>query len=266
MGLRRAVTALLVTSVLASGSAWFNVAAQAEGLAYGWPRASSDDVDTVTERFPAPGGFAREPLAPDSFGAWLRNLPLKPVGSPVYLFDGRLKLDQAVHVAVIDINTGKRDLQQCADAIMRLRAEWLLSRKRDIGFNDTSGKRMTYRTAANADRASFDKYLTRVFAYAGTYSLSRELRSRSVDALAPGDVFIKGGFPGHAVLVVDVAVRPDTKDKRFLLMQSFMPAQDMHVLKNPAADGDAWYQLAPGQPLQTPEWTFVPASLRTWAD
>ena len=71
--------------------------------------------------------------------------------------------------------------------------------------------------------------------------------------LAAGDLFIKGGFPGHAVLVADVAENRATGERRFLLVQSFMPAQEMHVLKNPAnADGSPWYPLAFGDRLVTP--------------
>ena len=83
--------------------------------------------------------------------------------------------------------------------------------------------------------------------------------------LAAGDLFIKGGFPGHAVLVADVAESRATGERRFLLVQSFMPAQDMHVLKNLAnADGSPWYPLAFGDQLVTPEWIFPRESLRRW--
>ena len=74
-----------------------------------------------------------------------------------------------------------------------------------------------------------------VFAYAGTYSLAHELKPAPLATLQIGDVFIKGGFPGHAVLVADVVENAQTGEKRFLLVQSYMPAQEMHVLKNPAA-------------------------------
>jgi hypothetical protein len=40
----------------------------------------------------------------------------------VLLYNGAPKFRQDVHAAVIDIDVGTRDLQQCADATMRLRA------------------------------------------------------------------------------------------------------------------------------------------------
>jgi hypothetical protein len=104
-----------------------------------------------------------------------------------------------------------------------------------------------------------------VFIWAGTHSLERELVAKPVAELAAGDLFIKGGFPGHAVLVADIAESRATGERRFLLVQSFMPAQEMHVLKNPAnADGSPWYPLAFGGQLVTPEWTFPRESLRRW--
>jgi hypothetical protein len=104
-----------------------------------------------------------------------------------------------------------------------------------------------------------------VFAYAGTYSLERELDPVPLAGVQIGDVFIKGGFPGHAVLVADMAENTETGEKRLLLIQSYMPAQEMHVLKNPAApDGTPWYPAAFSGPLVTPEWTFPEGALHRW--
>ena len=163
---------------------------------------------TLAGRIPPPAGFERAPVPPGSFAEWLRNLPLSADGTPVRLYDGRLKWSQDKHVAVIDIDTGTRDLQQCADAVMRLRAEYLLAsgRARDIAFNDTEGKRLAFRGSAG-DRKAFQRYMIQVFSYAGTYSLEREMVRVTPAGMRIGDVFIKGGFPGHAVLVVDMAAR-----------------------------------------------------------
>jgi hypothetical protein len=225
---------------------------------------------TLSARIPAPAGFERVPAATGSFAEWLRNLPLSPEGTPVRLYDGRLKWSQDRHVAVIDIDTGTRDLQQCADAIMRLRAEYLLAsgRVRDIAFNDTEGKRLAFR-GNPADRKAFQRYMIQVFSYAGTHSLEREmLRVAAPAEMRIGDVFIKGGFPGHAVLVVDMAANAATGERRFLLAQSFMPAQDMHVLKDPKSqDGTAWYKIPEaGGELITPEWIFKASQLRRFKE
>jgi hypothetical protein len=242
--------------------------AAAASPTYPWrAEESALQADTLQTRIAPPPGFERVAVAPDSWAAWLRGLPLKPADAPVLLFTGAPKGRQDVHAAVIDIDVGSRDLQQCADAIMRLRGEWLFSAKRtrDIGFNYTDGKRRAFAARAKTDYASFRKYMNLVFAYAGTYSLERELEAVPLDDVDIGDVFIKGGFPGHAVLVADMAESKETGEKRFLLIQSYMPAQEMHVLKNPAApDASPWYPAAFAGPLLTPEWTFPEGALRRW--
>ncbi len=205
-------------------------------------------------------------------------------GAPVLLFDGRPKGRQDVHAAVIDLDVGRRDLQQCADAVMRLRAEYLFAsgRSAEIAFDATSGDRLPFVRWARGERpvvesggrrlrwaaggraarshAALRRYLDVVFGYAGSYSLARELRPVPSAGLQPGDVFIQGGFPGHAVIVLDSARASDGR-RVFLLAQSYMPAQQVHVLLRPDGHG-AWYALEPQAPLATPEWTFPPGSLR----
>lgn len=233
-----------------------------------------------------PAGYRRVALAPDSFADWLRHLPLKPRGSPVRLHDGRLKARQDVHAAVVDMDVGAKDLQQCADAVIRLRAEYLYSARRSgaIHFNFTSGKRIDFhrwaagwrpRVAGNRVRwrrggavgtsySSLRAYLEVVFIYAGSYSLAREMVPvADLQDLAIGDVFLEGGFPGHAVTVVDLAAHPDSGRKVFLLAQSYMPAQELHVLRNPSEPRlGPWYELGAGQVLTTPEWRFEWTALR----
>lgn len=228
---------------------------------YLWRNGAASDR-TLESSVPVPEGFRRIPVREDSFAEWLRGLPMHPPGTPVRLHDGRLKPAQVHHVAVVDIDVGKRDLQQCADAVMRLRAEWLLSRGQGIAFNYTNGKRSRF---SGGDYRSFQRYMTLVFAYAGTASLEREMIPVASAGMAIGDVFIKGGFPGHAMLVADMIVNETTGEKRFLLLQSYMPAQDMHIVKNPAAgDGSPWFPLPLLGPLVTPEWTFAAESLRSF--
>jgi hypothetical protein len=242
---------------------------------------------TIDQRFKAPEGFARTEELADSFAAYLRNLPLKPHGSRVKLYDGREKANESAYEAVVDLAIGRRDLHQCADAVMRLRAEYLFSRGayERIHFDLSNGFRADYaewmrgrrivergdetrweqRAAPSNSRRDLWNYLEMVFAYAGTWSLSRELRPVPIDDLRIGDVFIVGGFPGHAVIVADLAVAPDGT-KVFLLAQSYMPAQEIHVLRNPTQRSlSPWYPV-PGGELRTPEWTFASSDLKRFPD
>ncbi len=255
--------------------------------AHGAPRyewLGEEPVDPLWERIPPPPGAHRLDVPSGTFGEWLRNLPLKPGRPPVRLFDGRLKANQDAHCAVVAIDVGDRDLQQCADAIIRLRAEYL----RSIGCGDsvvfrfTSGDPATWRAwkvgfrpmvngssvrwvrRAPRDDSydSFRGYLETVFTYAGSASLQGELEPVE-DASRPqiGDVYIQGGFPGHAVLVVDVA-EDERGDRWVLLAQSFMPAQEIHILNNPHDPSSPWYRAHASGPLMTPEWVFSHEDLR----
>src|SRR5512138_2665049 len=90
-----------------------------------FPWLSAPPSGTVESRVPAPQGWHRVNVAPDSFAAWLRGLPVKPGRPDVRLFNGSKKWNQEAHHLVLDIDVGQRDRQQCADAVMRLRAEYL---------------------------------------------------------------------------------------------------------------------------------------------
>ena len=62
---------------------------------------------------------------------------------------------------------------------------------------------------------------------------------------------------GHAVLIVDMAINTKTGDKLFMIAQSYMPAQEMHVLKNDLDKTiSPWYRLGSGSQLDSPEYIF----------
>jgi Domain of unknown function (4846) len=209
-----------------------------------------------------PVGFTRTNTEKDSFGEWLRQLQLKK-DKTVYLYNGQPKANQDVQLAVINISTGNKDIQQCADAVMRLRAEYLYANKRfsAISFSDNNKRR--YELGTRTDRNHFDEYLEQVFVHCGTLSLSRQLKPIKMNDMKIGDVLIKGGSPGHAMIIVDMAINPAGR-KIYMLAQSYMPAQDVHIVKNPAHEGkNAWYELT-NSTIYTPEWTFYPDQLKTW--
>jgi hypothetical protein len=252
---------------------------------------------TVEARFRPPAGFLRQAAPGDSFALYLQRLPLKPHGALVKLFDGRVKDNTGVYAAVVDLSIGpveagrygRRDLHQCADAVIRLRAEYLFAQGRysDIRFRFTSGflaeysrwrrgERITlsgdavswrWAAAPSYSRAGFWEYLETVFAYAGTASLARELEGVPGDNPEIGDVFIQGGHPGHAVIVVDKAVNGGNGRRVFLLAQSYMPAQELQVLVNPIDSRlSPWYASGFGNILVTPEWTFKAGDLKRFRE
>ena len=255
------------------------------GSKYAWAKMYNP-VQSLKNRIKPPVGYIRKPLDANSFGNWLRGLPLKPGNPKVMLYNGSPKEFQDAQFAVLDIDVGNRDLQQCADAVMRLRSEYLYSigAEDSIHFKFTSGAncpwskwKAGFRPVISGSNVSwkqskpasdsyenFRAYLNVVFTYAGTSSLEKELKYvGSLKKMEIGDVFIQGGFPGHCVIVVDVVEEEETGKRKYLLAQSFMPAQDIHILRNPFSEAQGpWYDAEILKEVITPEWTFLQKDLR----
>lgn len=252
------------------------------------PDLISTEGSTLKDRIRVPAGFTRVPVAKGSFAEYLRDLPLKPHGARVQYYNGETKRND-VYTAVFAIDIGERDLQQCADAVIRLRAEYLYREKLydRIHFNFTNGFRADYekwaqgyrisvqgdtvnwvkRAAPSTAYDSFRDYLNLVFAYAGSASLARELQPADLADMQIGDVFIQGGHPGHCVIVVDMAENKETGERLFLIAQSYMPAQDIHLLSNPGdRDLSPWYTVDFGEVLTTPEWSFGAKDLKRFGE
>ncbi len=95
------------------------------------------DGQTLETRILTPEGFERTTIDENSFAEYLRQLPLKPHGSEVTFYNGSSKPNYEVYEAVVYLNIGRKDLHQCADAVMRLKAEYLWNQKQydKIHFN-----------------------------------------------------------------------------------------------------------------------------------
>ena len=228
------------------------------------PSSTPNPYATIAD-IPLPPGFTRVDVAANSFAAWLRKLPLKK-DKTVYLYNGQPKTNQRAQFAVIDISTGNKDLQQCADAIIRLRAEYLYARREFAAIDFADNNHTHYHLPAGANRVVFDQYLEKVFSYCGTASLEKQLLpGNDFKKITPGDVLIKGGSPGHAMLVTDVAENKDGK-KIYLLAQGYMPAQDIHVVVNPSSQSlSPWFETGNLAVIETPEWIFQKNNcLRKW--
>jgi len=229
-------------------------------------KAKNPDIKSI----PLPHGYKRIKVDSGSFGFWLRNVKLKTENNKLHLYDGSLKYSQNLHYAILKFDVGKRDLQQCADAVMRLRAEYLYAQKdyKNIHFNFLSDGKPRYYTAYTGNDRSYKKfrtYMNYIFSYANTASLKKELTpvDNPEKNIKPGDVFIQSGRPyGHAVTVVDVA-KNNKGDIIFMLAQSYMPAQEIHIVKNlnnPKIS--PWYNFTDTDHLIIPEWEFYYSDLR----
>jgi len=263
---------------------------------YPWLAGGDSAAEALAERFAPPPGFVRVDLAPETFGAWLRDLPLAPPGTPVRSFRGAVILpgDHPNLAAVVALDVGDADLQQCADSVIRLHAEWLFALgRRDASYRAASGAPMPFARWARGERmvpqpapglgftwsatgrpdaghASYRRWLDAVFTWANTGSLAREAEPVAGADLRPGDFVVQPGAPGHAVLVLDLALAPGGR-RALLLGQGFMPAQSFHVLR-PAGPGEpsgprlrrreppgAWFVVGPGAlGLDTPFWAPFP--------
>ena len=203
------------------------------------------DINTIGDINPREG-FRRVKVDPNSFGAYLRSFPLKDDWN-IYYYDGRRVENQFGAFCTLDIDLGDKDLLQCADAVMYLRASYLYSQKRydEIHFNSLAGKRMNYTDYVKGDYspAKFRKYMDYVFAYANTASLEKELPQRKIEDVQIGDVFVTSGNPGHAMMVVDMTVDKDG-NRALLFAQGMMPAQTVHVVTNLEHGEDTpWYKI-----------------------
>jgi Domain of unknown function (4846) len=250
-------------------------------------KITSGNPDKKIREIYLPTGFNYVTEGDSAYSNWLLDLKYKK-NKPVYLYNGKLKSNQDVHYGVLNIDIGKEDLIQCADAAIKIRADYLFEKNRfaEINFIATSGDKMSfenwlkgtrwkpqgnklvsYTTTRNVTdiKKDYNAFMKLVYAYCGTYSLSNQLKKVcDIGSLQAGDIFIKGGFPGHAVTVMAVAKSEGGK-KIFLLSQGYMPAQDIHILKNCAHPNlGPWYALPDIYPLDTPEWQFDNGSLKRW--
>ena len=77
--------------------------------------------------------------------------------------------------------------------------------------------------------------MKRVYGFANTASLTKELPTRALKDVQPGDILVyparKGHKYGHAVFVIDVA-QNKKGEKMVMLAEGSTPVGDIHLLRN----------------------------------
>jgi hypothetical protein len=223
---------------------------------------SVTDFNTLTH--PRENTYKNNTVFPaaNSWPYFLQHLQV--TSQPVVDYRGRIVPDAKKAAGILSFDVGKQDLQQCADALMRLRAEYLFEQKRynEIGFHFVSGYyytwnefcsgkrpdpngntvRMTQGAPSGKTHASLRNYLDIVYTYASTISLAKELK-KATD-FEVGTVVIHAGSPGHCFIIIDEKKAPDGT-RLFKLAEGYTPAQSIYVLKGLSGD-DPWYALKRG--------------------
>ncbi len=165
-------------------------------------KAVNPDGMTIETRYNAPAGYKRVAVEKGSFGDFLRNQKLKPYGEKALYYNGQAKRSEGIYDSVIDVEIGDRDLHQCADAIMLIRAEYFYQKKEydKINFNFVSGfnaqyskwmqgyrinpngKGSYYKKASPSNTyKDFRSFMNIVFGYAGTLSMEKEMKPQSLE-------------------------------------------------------------------------------------
>lgn len=233
-------------------------------------------VDTLEARFPTPPGYQRVSLEPGSFGEWLRDLPLAAEGTPVLnnVGDSVFSGNDDYVAAVVAIDVGAGDLQQSADAVIRLHGEWLWASDKPnaISYKSTTKLDMPFSRWAKGQRLlaagpnmgwvvkgkprdqtynDFRQYIDAVMLWSNNVSLGmRSIKVEDPAQLTPGDFFLQGHGKGHAVIVLDVAQKPTGERVALLGIALQSPAQSIHVMR--LGRETAWFSLRPPNAVLTP--------------
>ncbi|HEX2605853.1 MAG TPA: DUF4846 domain-containing protein [Flavisolibacter sp.] len=209
----------------------------------------------------------------DDWHTFLQRLP--ETRADVLDYTGKPVKDQWKHETVLNFDVGNKDLQQCADALMRIRAEYLYAAHRldAIGFHFTGGGFYSFSSycqgirpvvkgqkifflkqssPVNASHLALRSYLDIVYAYANTISLVKDLKNAT--RFEVGSVVIHPGSPGHCFMIIDQKIiKGDTVYK---LAEGYMPAQSIYVLANTKEPGiSPWHHLKKG-PIHTASFDF----------
>ena len=176
---------------------------------------------------------------------YIKNFPRKS-STVVKDYQGNIIKNKSLGVLNVRINS----VQQCADAAIRLRAEYFYSKKEydKISFKLTSGLEVPfskwaqgYRVRVPGNKASlfmskvskdysrenFEAYLKIIMTYAGSASLARDLKKRT-NYPEIGDLLIIPGYPGHVVIIIDKKIINGVN--YYLFANSWIPAQDIEII------------------------------------
>lgn len=220
---------------------------------------------TINSRYKTPKGYIK--IKPNSdFGLYLTQLPISRNNKNVKYYDGTEKENLGSYIDVIDLKQSDKNIQYNANAIIRLRAEYLYNQKMyneiDFPINEKIDiKKYVEYVQNDYSYEKFQEYLEYLLLQTTPNTILSKLNSIHWKEMQIGDVFIQKSYlRGHAAIVVDMA-KNSKGEKIFILAQSFYPGQDIHIISNPnETDLSPWFTLNNGVIL-TSEWRFLSSDL-----
>ena len=222
--------------------------------------------ESVGSIAPPDTDFVRVVINRNSFGDWLRHLPLMPAGSAVYDYRGRVHKsgDDSTVAAVVDLDIKGRRLEQCMDILIRLYAQylWDVQRAEDLILPLPGGYWLAWKDWAEGIRpvfhgidvslkksersdhsySQYQNYLRLVYAESHTQQFYYWYQPVPVEDVRIGDFFVIRGSKSHAVMIVDMAYGPDGQ-KYALVGQGDTPACQFYLLKS--ENSQFWIRLDP---------------------
>lgn len=169
-----------------------------------------------------PPDWERIPAVPRSFGEYIQQLSFKRTDS-TYFWNGTSGIYH--NVAAVHMLDRMSQNQQCADIIMRLYSEYMISKNKKIIWHSVNGQEKTW------DGHDLYRYLNDIYNYSNTFSLYKyDSYAIPLNRMQPGDILVIPGFPGHAVIIADVI----KKDNRFsvAVIEGFTPAVHPFLYKS----------------------------------
>lgn len=248
----------------------------AEMQAYPWLKHAREGrplaQGTLLSRFVEPKDYTRVAAEPGSFEHWLRSLPLAAPGTIVQDANGKPALATtagfAAAVVAIDMHA-----EESADALLRLHAEWLLSKgqaQRIAYISNTgrplpfsrwqSGERIVTRRqgwdwapkSAPATEISYGElrnFLDAAYQWVDPRALAIQGRGLDSTDVRPGDYLVHAGKDPTLCIVVDVASN-SSGEPALLLAHVAAPHQNMYVMR--ASAQSAWFFTRPNRGIAVP--------------
>ena len=212
--------------------------------------------------------FTRKTVEKGSFGEWLRERKLKPCGSYVMDYSGKIrkKASDTTVAYVMEMDVLGRRLEQCIDILVRLYAEysWDSMQKHNLIFplpggfwlewlSWQEGFRPQFRgikvnliksQLRDSSFANLETYLRTIYLKSHTQQFYYSYELIDFYEINIGDFVVKKGTKSHAILILDLA-KNDSGNLYALIGHGDTPACEFHILNY--QKNNVWFPISKKQ-------------------